>query len=332
VLCTTFHAQTRVTVGGARLRRLSSAGFTASLPRIAAMSTPAPAALLAFLRGLERRARTLATAQCGDPVRADRIWADTAAAFPAEAADLPVAAWPVRFWARLLAHPAMAVAVVADSPLAALGPGPRAALLLRLVAGLDPRPAAEVLGVSEHTYRYALQRGLEQARAAGIDADGLRELRASWQRQPLPSSPGPVDFTAAPATEPVAVHAPAEPVVAVPRAVPAEAPAVAAPRRYRPAIVGTLAVALVGAIVAWRWLVPDPAPAPTDRPTAILDTPAPSPAALSPVTHPDYALLAEPDDAALAAELDLLSWLAAEGDAALATPASVAPPAAGAAP
>src|SRR5689334_2666495 len=125
-LCTTFHAQTRVTVGGARLRQVSSAGFTRPLARIRTMPTPPPAALLAFLRGLERRARTLAEGQCGNADRAATIWSETAAAFPAEAADLPVAAWPVRFWARLLAHPAMAVVDASDSPLAALGPGPRA--------------------------------------------------------------------------------------------------------------------------------------------------------------------------------------------------------------
>ena len=43
-------------------------------------------------------------------------------------------------------------------------------------------------------------------------------------------------------------------------------------------------------------------------------------------------MLAEPDDAALAAELDLLSWMAAGEDAKPAAPTTVAPPATGAAP
>src|SRR5688572_4066003 len=256
-LCTTFHAQTRVTVGGARLRRVSSIGFTGVTTRIRAMPTPPPAALLAFLRGLERRARTLAEAQCGDAARAATIWADTAAAFPADAASLPVAAWPVRFWARLLAHPDMAVVEASTSPLAALGPGPRAALLLRLVAGLDPRPAADVLGVSEPTYRYALQRGLEQARSAGIDADALQALRGQWQRQPTPTAPRPQAF--APAPEP-------EPITPAPVAAPTPSPPLLrTTRRFRLAWLGFAALA-AAAVLSVGWWVRKPAPEPTPRP------------------------------------------------------------------
>jgi hypothetical protein len=285
------------------------------------MPTPPPAALLAFLRGLERRARTLAEAQCGDAARAATIWTETAAAFPAEAAALPVASWPVRFWARLLAHPAMAVVEASTSPLAGLGPGPRAAVLLRLVAGLDPRPAAEVLGVSEPTYRYALQRGLEQARAAGIDADALQALRNQWQRQPTPTAPRPQAF----APEPVAAPEPEpEPVAAaVPEPVGAPDPR---PRRNRRPLWIGLAAVLVAALVAVGWWLRPPAPAPLPAPVAITPEPLGAPAPLAPVTHPDYALVAGADDLALAAELDLLSWMAAGGDAATAAAAPEATP------
>jgi hypothetical protein len=302
------------------------------------MPTPPPAALLAFLRGLERRARTLATAQCGDPAQADLIWHETAAAFPAEAAGLPVASWPVRFWARLLSHPAMAVAQADASPLSALGPGPRAALLLRLVAGLDPRPAAEVLGVSEPTYRFALQRGLEQARAAGIDAQALQDLRAGLNRQPAPSTPGPADFAAAPAAS---VPTPAPPIVPVPKPthvppIPASAKTTApskvvpvpapAPRRGRTAAIVGVALVLVAALVTWRWFATTSSPLPSTPAPTVQALPAGEPAPLSPVTHPDYALVAASDDAALAADLELLSWLAAGEDLQPATPAPAAGP------
>ena len=292
------------------------------------MPTPPPAALLAFLRGLERRARTLAEVQCGNADRAATIWSETAAEFPGEAAALPVAAWPVRFWARLLAHPAMAVVDASDSPLAALGPGPRAALLLRLVAGLDPRPAADVLGVSEPTYRFALQRGLEQARAAGIDADALQALRAQWQRQPAPSAPRPQGFTAAevplPAVTPAAdrITAPAPVLDAPPR------PPVRTTRRFRLAWLGVAALA-AAAVLSVGWWVRKPAPEPPPRPVVAMTAEPPvAPAPLAPVTHPDYALLAGGDDERLAEDLELLSWLAAGGDTAPAPTPTPAPEAA----
>ncbi len=302
------------------MRRVSSIGFTGVKTRIRAMPTPPPAALLAFLRGLERRARTLAEAQCGDADRAATIWTETAAAFPPEAAGLPVAAWPVRFWARLLAHPDMAVVEASTSPLAALGPGPRAALLLRLVAGLDPRPAADVLGVSEPTYRYALQRGLEQARAVGIDADALQALRNQWQRQPVPTAPRPEAFAPAPPAAPAVVEAPMDPAPMAPAT---------AGRPFRLATLGLAGLAAIAVLSLGWWAVsPAPeAPAPP-RPVAVSAQPPGAPTPLSPVTHPDYALVAGADDVALAEDLDLLSWLAAGADAAPATAPATPPEAA----
>ena len=311
------------------------------------MSTPAPAALLAFLRGLERRALTLAAAQCGDPVRADWIWRDVADAFPEEATRLPVAQWPVTFWKRLLAHPTMTATEAPGSPLAALGPGPRAAVLLRLVAGLDPRPAAEVLGVTEPTYRFALQRGLEQARAAGIDADALAALRQGWQKQPAPSTPTATAFVPVPEAHnepdlsamaprqiPVETESPAPAVAPLARP---DAPAplefrsradvlehleASPPRtKHRGLLIAALTLVLAGVAGTWLWLRREAPPAPAPAPVAITAEPVSAPAPVSPVTHPDYLLVASPSDAALAADLAMLSWVASPDAAA----ADVAP-------
>jgi hypothetical protein len=278
------------------------------------MPASPPPALLAFLRGLERRARTLATAQCGDPEAAGRVWSETAARFSDEAAVLPVATWPVRFWASLVAHPAMAAPLAEGSPLAAVGPGPRAALLLRLVAGLDPRPAAEVLGVSEATYRYALQRGLEQARAAGIDADGLRALREGWQRQPPPRSPAPDGFGVAPGPAPAPpAPAVAESLAPAPSPTPTPTPPATRAHRWRAGLLALGGLAAIGLLTLAWWSnrsVPTAA-----RPVAVLPAPVVAPDRPSPVMHPDYLLVAAPEDAKLADDLELLSWVAAGQDA-----------------
>jgi hypothetical protein len=131
----------------------------------AASSTQGEAALAAFLRGIERRGLVLAEAQCGDPLRAQAALATTTTVFRAEATSLPLMRWPSLFWQLLLAQPMLRA--YADSPsrdvLAKLSAGPRAALLLRLVAGLDRTHGAEVLRVSPEAYRHALYRDHEAA-------------------------------------------------------------------------------------------------------------------------------------------------------------------------
>ena len=152
------------------------------------MTTPAPpsrvdapAALAAFLRGVERRGAILAELQCGDAAAGDAALAAAMGGFRATAAELPLADWPRAFWARLLAQPQMrhrtAVAMPLDATdsLAELGSGPRVALLLRLAAGLSEAEAAAVLGVAQPTYRLALRRALPS------HADGRADPQA-WQR------------------------------------------------------------------------------------------------------------------------------------------------------
>jgi hypothetical protein len=126
----------------------------------------APAALTAFLRGVERRGTVFAELQAGAAGPGDEALAATLRAFRSVAAKAPFAEWPRRFWALLLAspllrHPTRGAAWAPQfAVLASLGSGPRAALLLRLVAGLSEADAAAVLGIARPTYRLALQRAL----------------------------------------------------------------------------------------------------------------------------------------------------------------------------
>lgn len=143
-------------------------------------STP-PAALAAFLRGIERRGAVLAELQAGDIHAGDAALAATMQAFRNEAEALQVADWARRFWTLLIAQPglrhrtAVAIPLDAGDMLESLGSGPRAALLLRIAAGLGEDDAAAVLGIAPATYRLALQRALPHGE------DGLPDARA-WQR------------------------------------------------------------------------------------------------------------------------------------------------------
>lgn len=158
--------------------------------------TAAPAALSAFLRGVERRAALFADLQGGDPSACEAALASTLDGFVATAARHPVADWPRRFWSMLLAAPALrAPSAAARWPaafdrLAHVGRGPRAALLLSLVARLQEDDAAAVLGVAQPTYRLALRRALP------VDAEGEPDA-ATWHgldraiRQALAELPAP---------------------------------------------------------------------------------------------------------------------------------------------
>ena len=140
-------------------------------------SAGAPAA---FLRGVERRAAVLAELQCGDAQRGDGAVAATIRAFAGSAGAAPMPTWPVRFWSLLLAAPDLrrppddARWTPPWRPLASLGNGPRAALLLRLVGGLEMDDAAAALGVSVDAYRAALQRAIPYC------DDGTPD-RVAWQ-------------------------------------------------------------------------------------------------------------------------------------------------------
>lgn len=147
-------------------------------------SSPAPpAALQAFLRGIERRAYALAEAQCGAGAPARAALAATLARFRHEAPACPLKDWPMRFWAALLARPELREPYrgrglpAAYAPLAGLTSGARAALLLRLAAGLDHAHVAAVLGVSTGAARLALVRAMRGlARDEASAGEALRAL------------------------------------------------------------------------------------------------------------------------------------------------------------
>lgn len=157
--------------------------------RSAAESAAPSSALIAFLRGVERRADVLAHLQCGDPGQAERAVAATLRAFLSRAGDWPMATWPGRFWSLLAATPALrepasrprwAPDLQALAPLAAED---RLALLLRIVVGLDEIAAAEVLGTSEADYRHALARACPRDATGHPDAQGWRLLAEAAQRE-----------------------------------------------------------------------------------------------------------------------------------------------------
>ena len=130
---------------------------------------------------LTERGAVFAELQAGDLGQGERALAATIRAFRNHAARLPMADWPLRFWSLLSATPQLreAAAGAAWPPaLAHLGELPadaRAALLLRLAAGLDEGPAAQARGVDIAHYRDAL------ARACPRDADGEADA-AAWRQ------------------------------------------------------------------------------------------------------------------------------------------------------
>jgi hypothetical protein len=148
----------------------------------------APAALTAFLRGVERRGAVFTELLCGDPVRGDAALVVAMRAFGNAAAQAPVAGWPRQFWSLLLAVPSLRAAAPAPhwplplAVLAPLGTGPRAALLLRLVVGLRETEAAAVLGIAAPTYRLALQRALPHLRDGSPDTASWQALAEALQR------------------------------------------------------------------------------------------------------------------------------------------------------
>ena len=142
----------------------------------------APAALAAFLRGIERRGVVFAELMCGDPVAAEQAFAVALRQFRGQALSQAFAHWPRLFWRTLLASPVLRAGAAAPRwppALAALGEtgaGPRAALLLRLVAGLTDPEAAAVLGVAPATYRLALRRALPHRADGSADPEAWRQL------------------------------------------------------------------------------------------------------------------------------------------------------------
>lgn len=272
---------------------------------------PAEAAVTAFLHGIERRAWVFARAQCGDDGLAAQAVALAVGEFRRDCAGKPLSSWPRDFWSLLLAQPLLLRGQSLLLP--QLSVGPRAALLLRLVAGLDMAHAAQVLGVSEAAYRAALTHALQQMQVAGDDPAALEALRERLQQE-IKQAPAMLP------TPPMAAEQRVGPEIGdlQPKIFPAIADDVQRPvrPRWHSALKIVLALLLLALGVSFFWtpwhgLAPgESEPLPAEAIAAL----APADASAT-VTHPDFALLAAPADEALAKDLAFYSWLAAGGQA-----------------
>ena len=148
---------------------------------------PASSALGAFLRGVERRGLVFAWLLSGSRGTGAAALEWALERFRREAGRVGFGDWPRHFWALLLAAPALR-RPPADprwAPgfewLAGIGHGPRAALLLRLVAGLAESDAATVLGIARPTYRLGLQRALPHRADGSADVEAWEALGRAAQ-------------------------------------------------------------------------------------------------------------------------------------------------------
>lgn len=299
-----------------------------------ASSSPAPAALAAFLRGCERRGAVFAELQCGNADRGDVALAAALRAFRGKAAALQMADWPVRFWALLAATPQLR----ADGPaaqwpdafaaLARPATADRAALLLRLAGGLQEAEAADALGLDGAAYRDALARACPRDSLGHPDAGAWRALADAIQ-QHLRELPDDRLATLTRLREDALAGTRLPPVEAK-----APAPAVARTPRRWPWILSALVLLAALAAGLWWWrgsglstssalpqairtdedgvspMPPDPMITSTALPAD--NTPLPAPAeAVAPASHPDFQLLADADDEARAREADFLAWYVA---------------------
>lgn len=159
-------------------------------PPLDSNEASAPTALSAFLRGVERRGLVFAWLLSGSAQAGDQALAWSLERFAAEAGRTGFGDWPRRFWSLLLAAPSLRRPPQdprwepAFEWLSRIGHGPRAALLLRLVAGLAESDAANVLAVARPTYRLGLQRALPHHADGSADVDAWHALgRAAQEMQ-----------------------------------------------------------------------------------------------------------------------------------------------------
>ncbi|WP_434989236.1 hypothetical protein [Xanthomonas melonis] len=301
-----------------------------------------PAALSAFLRGVERRGLVLAQLQCSDAEAAERALAAALRAFSSQAAGRPMAGWPMRFWSLLATAPPLRREPMPGTwlpPFTALGrmqSTDRLALLLRIVAGLEEEVASEVQGVAPATYRQSLASACPRDAAGNPDPQAWRALAEAAQAELR-------DLGAARLSRLSQLRDAALAGMALQPAAPAQpAPTPARPARVRsrrqwhwPQLgrrdagiaLGVLAMALLLTTLGWWWthrrpaLPPEPvsqAPAGvlhvTDAaPVLVEELPAadlPDPVAAPAMDVRDQAMLADPD-LELARAADFYAWYAA---------------------
>ena len=285
-----------------------------------------PPALSAFLRGVERRGAVLAELQAGDAHAGDAALADAMRQFRPEAGSLPMADWPRRFWALLLAQPrlahrtAVAVAIEATDRLGELGSGPRAALLLRVAAGLSEEEAADVLGVSLASYRLALQRALPHHADGRADPLAWQQLREQIHRR-IKTLPPDRLVRLSSAREAVLRGGDVAESGAGP-----EVSLASRPRWLMPLLWGLLALCVLALAATFLPLGSRVDGVGGNRRVEIEALPeAASPAATygeeaAMVMHRDFALIADPHGEAAAQDMEFNSWLAAQQAAGVTAP------------
>ena len=293
----------------------------------------APAALSAFLRGVERRGALFGELQCGDREVGDSALAAAMRAFRNHAAALPMADWSQRFWALLVAAPPLRRdAATAQWPpdmqaLVHLEPLPRQALLLRLVAGLPETEAARVLGIAPAAYQHALAIACPRNADGQADALAWRTLGQTMQQQLRDLPPERLARLARLREAAITGVRIERNAAAATRA--ADSPAAEESGRRRwPWIVAVLALCALALAATWWWpqwrasRLFDAAPAPgamrVDDAVEIRseDLPAQPPAATfdantALVTHADFDLVLDDQDEAIARDADFYAWYGA---------------------
>lgn len=281
-----------------------------------------PAAINAFLRGVERRGAVFAELQCGDPSAGDAALAAAMRAFHASAAKAPMGEWSHRFWSLLLAAPMLRRASAwpprhdALAPLGRVGHGPRAALLLRLAAGLSETDAAAALGIAPATYRVALQRALPRQADGEVDATAWRSLILSTQtaiRQLPPQRLAHLARLREAALQPVARRGPIAPRIPEPAFV------ADAPSRSRRIALWAAAGACAAAFAATFWW-PGAKPhegngGPDIRKVSLPAAEAPASrydADTARLSDRDFELLLDAADETVYSDLDFYAWYAAQ--------------------
>lgn len=266
----------------------------------------------AFLQGIEARAWVFALNQCGDAGLARQAMESGLREFLARAQGLPLAQWPLQFWASLLRQPVMLSKFDRADAFAPFTPGPRAALLLRLIAGLDFAHASQVLGVTAEAYEMALRNALDHREMDDARMQALREhLHAQIHQMPEAQRQVLAEWRAnalrEAAPRPLPIH-----LVRVPRA-----------GGRRGLWIG-LALLLAALAITFYWPLHAPEVAEGGEPLPVEEV-APVPALTDTVlaTHPDYMQLAHPEDEPLAQRVAMLSWIASAMPAGSAMTSSV---------
>lgn len=243
------------------------------------MNLPAdvPAALSAFLRGVERRGVILAELQCGRRETGEIALAASLRAFRQYASEQPMAQWPRGFWSLLVTAPPLRQAhPEARWPqdldwLADLSDGDRMALLLRLAAGLDEDDAAAVMGLDQAGYRAALTRACPRDEQGQPDPQGWRDLAEAVQQHLRALSPERLAHLSRlretlvlgaerravvpePEVTPAPIVAPAQPAEEIPGpARPAPRSRPARPFPWKLAAIALVVLCALAAVAAWWW-------------------------------------------------------------------------------